>query len=124
MIATIREQAERFGVGLNWKRQDQFVRMARNTPSEDPAETAAVYDQCWLRERCHLVRDGVFYTCTRPPHLQTFYRGRRDFSDDGIVLDERAGLREELLGLSSAREARRGLRPLPWRQRAAGSRIA
>jgi len=89
-IATIKEQAQRFDVKLNWKQQNEFVVMDRPARCDDDAETTAIYDACWLRERCHLMRDGRFYTCTRPPHLQTLHanHGDFDFGGDGIVLGE------------------------------------
>jgi hypothetical protein len=99
----IEERAARFGVALNWKEQNSFVRMDRSTPASSD-EIATVYRDCWLRERCHLIRDGVFFTftCTRPPHFGTL-RGR-DFSRDGVRLDERAGLADELLAYLSREE--------------------
>lgn len=34
-----------------------------------PTDAQRAWDSCWMRQRCHLVREGWFYTCTRPPHL-------------------------------------------------------
>jgi len=85
-IRHIEERAARFHVALNWKPQGEFVVMTRDEPTADTAETTRIYDGCWLRERCHLVRDGLFYTCTRPPHFTTYHRGTRDFAEDGIPL--------------------------------------
>jgi hypothetical protein len=84
--AGIEERAARFEVVLNWKQQDEFVVMTRTSPTDDAAATAAIHDGCWIRERCHMVRAGRFYTCTRPPHFQAYYRGELDFTGDGIVL--------------------------------------
>jgi cyclic pyranopterin phosphate synthase len=109
-IATIEAQARRFGVQLNWKQQDAFVVMDRPARCDDEAETTAIYDACWLRERCHLMRAGRFYTCTRPPHLQTLQASRAggdgpvDFGGDGIVLGEGdAGLAALVAYLGRAR---------------------
>lgn len=96
LVAYIEAQAARHAVRLNWKRQDQFVRMTRPAPTGDDALTRAIYHDCWLRERCHLLRDGVFYTCTRPAHFQTLYRGREDFAGDGLRLHDGASLRDEI----------------------------
>lgn len=93
--AAIAERAARAGVEINWKRQDQFVQMTRATRSEDDAETRTIYSKCWIRERCHLVRDGMFYTCTRPPHFATLQE--RDLSADGVRLHEGPSLRDEIL---------------------------
>jgi cyclic pyranopterin phosphate synthase len=86
--AAIQERAARFEVALNWKQQDEFVVMTRPSPTDDTAATAAIFDGCWIRERCHMLRDGRFYTCTRPPHLQAYHRGALDLTGDGIRLDE------------------------------------
>jgi hypothetical protein len=83
----IEERASRFDVALNWKQQDEFVVMTRPTPTDDAAATAQIYDGCWIRERCHMVRAGRFYTCTRPPHFQSYHRGELDFTGDGLALD-------------------------------------
>jgi hypothetical protein len=85
--AKIRARAEQHGVELNWKVQDDFVVMDRAEPSRDAAVNAAVYDACWIRERCHMLRDARFYTCTRPVHFHAFHRGALDFTRDGLALD-------------------------------------
>lgn len=85
-IAVIKARAARFGVALNWKHQNEFVVMNRTTPSTDPAADAALFHDCWIRERCHMVRDGRFYTCPRPPHFHSYHRGERDFMGDGLEL--------------------------------------
>lgn len=82
-IAAIDDRATRFGVTVNWKRQDEFVVMNRSEPTTD---TAAMFDACWIRERCHMIRDGRYYTCTRPPHFAAYHRS--DFTGDGIALAE------------------------------------
>ncbi len=86
-INAIEDRAARFGVELNWKHQREFVVMNRPAPTDDLDATRAIFDTCWIRERCHMVRDGRFYTCTRSPHLQAFHRGTLDFSGDGLALD-------------------------------------
>jgi GTP 3',8-cyclase len=94
-IAAIETRAARFEVALNWKRQTHFVQMDRTQPCESASETAALFDDCWLRERCHMIRAGRFYMCTRPPHLASYLQ--RDFTEDGIALDDGPELRERLL---------------------------
>src|SRR5690606_41558966 len=39
----------------------------------------------WLRHRCHMVRDGRFFLCTRPPHLADVH-GRPQLADEGVEL--------------------------------------
>ncbi|MET0617173.1 MAG: radical SAM protein [Luteibacter sp.] len=96
VIEHVKAKAARYDVRLNWKEQDQFVRMTREPASADLVQTQAVYRDCWLRERCHLLRDGVFYTCTRPAHFQTLHRGRVDFTQDGLALHDGASLLGEI----------------------------
>ncbi len=95
--AEVEDRAARFGVELNWKHQTHFVVMNRTTPCDDDAETARIYDGCWIRERCHMIRDRRFYTCTRPPHFQEFHAGALDFTGDGFPLDDAPELAERLL---------------------------
>ena len=94
-IAAIEARATRFGVALNWKRQAEFVVMTRHERCEDPVTTGEIFAECWLRERCHMIRDGRFYMCTRPPHFQS-YLPDADLSDDGIGLHDGPGLVERL----------------------------
>ncbi len=85
-IALVERKALEFGVRVNWKQQDRFVIMSLDDPREDREETAAIYERCWLRERCHLVHDGRFYTCTRPMHFHGLLGEHQDFSADGLDL--------------------------------------
>ena len=84
--AHIQAQASRFNVRLNWKVQDNFTVMNRASISSDAAETRRIYHDCWIRERCHMIRDGMFYTCTRPAHFHTLHKGTIDFHADGLPL--------------------------------------
>jgi len=88
LIAEVETKAARFHVRLNWKQQSTFVTMSLPHPrAADDPETTAVWSRCWLRERCHLLRDGRFYTCTRPVHMQTLLGPTHDLSVDGLPLD-------------------------------------
>lgn len=97
LIAHVEAQAARFGVRLNWKVQNTFSTMNRAQPTDDLDEARRIYHDCWIRERCHMIRDGMFYTCTRPAHFQTLYRGERDFRSDGLPLNDDAGMLDALL---------------------------
>ena len=85
-VRAIEDKAQRFGVRLNWKQQDQFVVMSVPQRRDDDEETARIYARCWLRERCHLVYAGRFYTCTRPMHFGSWFGSARDLSGDGVEL--------------------------------------
>ncbi len=96
LIAHVERQAARFDVQLNWKVQDVFTTMNRAQPA-DHEEARRIYQDCWIRERCHMIRDGMFYTCTRPAHFHTLYAGARDFHADGLPLRDDASLLDALL---------------------------
>lgn len=92
-LSALRARAARFGVTLNEKRQEVFQAMTRPAPSADAAAMRAVFEGCWLRHRCHTLRGGVLYACSRPPNLDGLFRAESDYaSRDGISLAPRPGL--------------------------------
>lgn len=64
------ERASRAGVAVNLKHVEAFQRMTPDRAVEDEAHARRVFDGCWMKHRCHLLRDGGFFRCTRPPHLE------------------------------------------------------
>lgn len=86
-VALIERRATEHGIAVNWKRQDQFVDMDLDAPRSHAEVTQRIYNDCWLRRRCHILSKGRFFTCTRPPHFETFYGSRSGFLDDGIALN-------------------------------------
>nr|WP_302491074.1 4Fe-4S cluster-binding domain-containing protein [Burkholderia pyrrocinia] len=97
LIAHVEHQAARFDVRLNWKVQDVFTTMNRAQPGTDRDDAQRLYRDCWIRERCHMIRDGMFYTCTRPAHFHTLYKGEKDFQSDGLPLRDDAGMLDAML---------------------------
>nr|WP_302565372.1 4Fe-4S cluster-binding domain-containing protein [Burkholderia metallica] len=97
LVAHVEHQATRFDVRLNWKVQDVFTTMNRAQPGTDRDEARRLYHDCWIRERCHMIRDGMFYTCTRPAHFHTLYKGEKDFQADGLALRDDAGMLDAML---------------------------
>ncbi len=95
IIEWIESRAGESGVQLNWKRQDTFVQMNSPVPRVDAQVTREIYAACWLRRRCHLIKAGRFYTCTRPPHFETVLG--KSFADDGLALHEGPELVDDLL---------------------------
>lgn len=84
VLARIHDRCDEAGVLLNVKEVSEFQVM---TPEEVPQSREAAlqtFSSCWMRERCHLLYRGSFYTCTRPPHLASLYD--LDVSD-GVRLD-------------------------------------
>jgi organic radical activating enzyme len=91
------DKAREFDVVLNVKPVDRFSEVMASARRADDAATQAVYEACWLRHRCLVVRGGVFYKCTRAAYQKDF-RERLDVhgreldavpepGDDGIALD-------------------------------------
>jgi MoaA/NifB/PqqE/SkfB family radical SAM enzyme len=88
IIALIETRASKNDVRLNWKRQNTFVQMDLTELRTDDEANRAIYAECWLRRRCHIVSRGRFYACTRPPHFQTLLGEGVDLIADGVLLDE------------------------------------
>lgn len=95
LMSLIEQRTRTHGIALNIKHQDQFQHMTLDATRIDVAETRHIYDTCWLRHRCHMLREGRFYLCTRPAHFDTFYQ-THDYQRDGIVLDDSPDLAERL----------------------------
>jgi hypothetical protein len=68
-LRLIDDLRERHSFLLNWKSCDRFARMNEDGPRPDADRTQAIYEGCWLKLRCNMLRDGRFYKCTRPPYL-------------------------------------------------------
>lgn len=104
-LSALRARALRLGVSLNEKRQETFQSMTRPTKGEDAEATRAVFEGCWLRHRCHTLRDGVLFACNRPPNLDGFFgEGSDHAARDGISLAPRPGLAEDVQAYLERRE--------------------
>jgi hypothetical protein len=102
-LAWIRAECARRGIALKEKRQDEFEELTVEAPMSDEA-AARVFEACWMKRRCHLLRRGVFYTCTRPPHFDTYFHAEGRFgAGDGVRLHGGPGMLDDLLW-SLARE--------------------
>jgi GTP 3',8-cyclase len=96
-LAALRVRALRFGVALNEKHQDELQAMTRPAPARDLAVTAAVFESCWLRHRCHTLRDGRFFACSRPPGFDALTQaGGALMEGDGLSLAPREGLVDDV----------------------------
>ncbi|MEO6953914.1 MAG: radical SAM protein [Polyangia bacterium] len=91
-LAMIVEKARRFDVILNVKHVEHFseVMSSVRRPVDD-AQSQAVYDACWLRDRCLIARDGRFFKCTRAAYLRDT-QSRLQLT--GEPFDEATALRE------------------------------
>jgi hypothetical protein len=72
LVAETEERARRFDVVLNLKPVDTFSTVLSGA-ARSAAEAQAAYDSCWLRHRCLVVRDGVFYKCTRAAYHADYH---------------------------------------------------
>lgn len=104
-LAAVRARAERFGVALNEKRQDEFQAMTRLAPERDAGRVQATFESCWLRHRCHTLRDGMLYACSRPPGMATLpHAGDLVATRDGVSLAPRPSLAAEVHAYLERRE--------------------
>jgi cyclic pyranopterin phosphate synthase len=83
--AVLEERCRRFGVRLTVKDMPRFQQLDLETPG-DPAHARGVFATCWLRHRCHLLHEGRFYACTRPPHLAARWGRPALAHGDGVDL--------------------------------------
>ena len=95
-LATIEDRCARHDVLLTVKDVTRFQRMTPTSPHSDPAVVQSVYDSCWLKARCHMIRDGRLFPCTRPPHIEAALGDPGLAEGDGVQLEGR-GLAERLL---------------------------
>lgn len=83
----IRRKARENGIKVSWKVQDKFVCLDRSEKSS--YETAKeTYKGCWIHHRCNSVKNGRFYSCTRPQYIQKFAEQPDKFSADGVALND------------------------------------
>lgn len=81
----IRKKAREYGISVSWKVQDKFVNMNRKEKSD--YETAReTFQGCWIHHRCNSIKDGRFYSCTRPQYIQRFAKDPLKFKEDGVDL--------------------------------------
>lgn len=89
VIRHIAREAAARGVEVSWKVQDRFNCMDR-TEVASYEETYKVFQECWLRHRCHSLKGGRFYSCTRPQYVQKLAGDAASpvFLQDGVLVDE------------------------------------
>lgn len=96
-LVALRERAARFGVSLNEKRQDEFQSMTRRAPEDDGAVVREVWSTCWLRHRCHTLRGGTLFACSRPVGIDAIAGANGAIvAKDGLSLEPRDGLAAEV----------------------------
>ena len=82
-IARFTERCDHFKVELEVRICSTFQTMT--PPGRLSAEQARdVFGRCWLRHRCHTLRDGRLYSCTRPTVMAGALRRR----GEGVLADQ------------------------------------
>jgi len=87
VVARVVDRCRAHDVALTVKRIDRFGRMDPEGPLSE-AEARSIHAACWLKQRCHLLHEGRFYACTRPPHLARLRGDSALAAEDGIDLDD------------------------------------
>jgi organic radical activating enzyme len=83
LIRAVAREAARRNVEVSWKMQDKFTCLDRSTLAT-PAQARETYADCWIRHRCNSIKNGRFYSCTRPQYIQKFSADSLLFAEDGI----------------------------------------
>ena len=68
----IKEKARQYGFVTNIKYVEQFNEIFVKERFTDPEEVRSIYDDCWMRHRCHIIRNGHFYKCTRAAYMDDY----------------------------------------------------
>lgn len=69
LLEEIKQKARQYEVVLNIKYIDQFNEIFVDDAITDKARVQEIYDDCWMRHRCLIVRNGHFYKCTRAAYM-------------------------------------------------------
>ncbi len=68
------KKARKYEVVLNVKYVDEFNEILLKKPTTNMKKIQAIYDDCWIRHRCLMVRNGVFFKCARAVYMDTYKR--------------------------------------------------
>lgn len=74
IIDSVREKAKYYEVVLNIKSIDQFHEIFVDEAIEDRTRVQNIYDDCWMRHRCLIIRNGRFHKCTRASYMDSFLK--------------------------------------------------
>lgn len=97
LLEQIKAKARQFEVVLNIKYIDQFNEIFVDDAIADKARIQEIYNDCWMRHRCLIVRNGIFYKCTRAAYMNDFLlikdkpvmAGNSSYSaEDGIAIND------------------------------------
>jgi hypothetical protein len=97
-LAWIEEKARAFDVVLNVKPVAHFSQVMYDARRRDAQAVQKTWQNCWLRHRCLVARDGRFYICTRAAYLtdlhshvelgEPYSDPARRRQEDSVALDD------------------------------------
>lgn len=87
LIRYMARQARTRNIEVSWKMQDKFTCLDRSETASY-REAKDVFADCWIRHRCNSIKNGRFYSCTRPQYIQKLAANPEDFRADGVPVDE------------------------------------
>lgn len=97
LLEQIKRKARQYEVVLNIKYIDQFNEIFVDDAITDTNRVQQIYNDCWMRHRCLIVRNGRFFKCTRAAYMDDFLTmknkpiqaGNSTYTqEDGILLSE------------------------------------
>lgn len=71
-LERIKQLAREYGVILNIKYVDQFNKIFAKDILTNKDEIQEIYDDCWMRHRCLMVRNNRFFKCTRSAYIDDY----------------------------------------------------
>nr|WP_319398165.1 radical SAM protein [uncultured Carboxylicivirga sp.] len=71
-IEHIKQLAKKHGVIYNIKSVDQFNTIFAKETLTDKEEIQQIYNDCWMRHRCLMVRNNRFFKCTRAAYIDDY----------------------------------------------------
>lgn len=97
LLEAVKEKAKHFDVMLNIKYVEQFNEIFVEDAITDKERTQNIYNDCWMRHVCLIIRNGYFHKCTRSSYMDKNLQlvekpiavGSSTFSfTDGIALND------------------------------------
>lgn len=110
LLEKIKQKAKQFDVMLNIKHVEEFNEIFVEEAIEDKGRSQLIYDDCWMRHVCLIIRDGYFHKCTRSSYMDKNLQlvgkptsvGDSTFTfSDGIALSDPAFQEKALQYLNS-----------------------
>ncbi|BAV08667.1 4Fe-4S single cluster domain-containing protein [Filimonas lacunae] len=72
LLQQVKDKAREYEVVLNIKYVEQFNEIFVEDAITDKERVQEIYNDCWMRHRCLIVRNGTFYKCTRASYMNEF----------------------------------------------------